>query len=442
MLDYNSIFAAADRVVPNLRDQLVQDAVLKMQQQQFDAVQQQRQAQAQAAQQQAEQEAAFQRDLEQAMLTGDPRQILALRMRYPDLAKGMKDAFDSLDEDERRRNLTQIGTIYARGQAGDFAGAAGELRRRIEADQASGMADPQDLAMLEELESGIPARQKAALAAVGIQLAAIEPDKFGETYAKLNPSERIDPTQREYEWRAAQFGRAAANAWLQTQDTKLVPVTQGGTVFQVGGDTVPMDGFGGGIVATPGQQAESERMRQMFPNAPEFGPETQRGGDPSGLGAGAPAPAIPGNLPLDIRYQVKNQDGTVSTVRTISIGTNQGEVLIPTVVGGRVVSDDEAIAHYERTGENFGTFRTPSEATAFAEKLHQYHQGALSGGGSGAAGLTPEQFRANAEVLGAERAAAMTARNGIPVRVRSVQEAERLPPGTLYETPTGERYTR
>lgn len=315
-LDYASILQSGQNLVPNLRDQLVQDAVMKMREAEFNAVQQQREAQAQAAQQQAEQGAAFQRDLEDAMLTGDPRKILALRMRYPDLAKGMKEAFDSLDEEERRRNLTQIGTIYARGQAGDFTGAASILRQRIEADRQAGAADPQDEAMLEELESGIPSRQKAALAAVGIQLAAIEPDKFGETYAKLNPAERVDPTQREYDWRVSQFGRAAADAWLQTQDTKLIPVTQGGTVFQIGGDTVPQQGSA---------------------------PAMQGGGDPSG---------------------------------------------------------------------------------------------------SGAVGLTPEQFRANAEVLGPQRAAAMTARNGIPVRVRSVQEAERLPPGTLYETPTGERYTR
>lgn len=89
-------------------------------------------------------------------------------------------------------------------------------------------------------------------------------------------------------------------------------------------------------------------------------------------------PIVPGNLPLGIRYKAQNPDGSISTVRTMSIGTDQGEVLIPTVINGRVVSDEEAIRHFETTGENFGTFRTPDEATAYAQALHQMHERALS----------------------------------------------------------------
>ena len=93
---------------------------------------------------------------------------------------------------------------------------------------------------------------------------------------------------------------------------------------------------------------------------------------------GQPKPAIPGNLPTDIRYRVKNDDGSVSTVRTISIGPDKGEVVIPTVINGRVVSNDEAIAHYRKTGENFGTFRTIEDANAFAQALHRQHEQQLS----------------------------------------------------------------
>lgn len=88
---------------------------------------------------------------------------------------------------------------------------------------------------------------------------------------------------------------------------------------------------------------------------------------------GAPQPLAPGNLPLDIQNRAQNEDGTISTVRTISIGTDQGEVLIPTVIDGKVVSDEEAIQHFKQTGENFGTFKTPEEADAYADALHNYH---------------------------------------------------------------------
>lgn len=86
-----------------------------------------------------------------------------------------------------------------------------------------------------------------------------------------------------------------------------------------------------------------------------------------------PQPRVAGNLPLNVRQQVTNAGGTVSTVRTISIGTENGEVLIPTVINGEVVSDEEAIAHYRSTGENFGTFATAEEATAYAQSLSRQH---------------------------------------------------------------------
>lgn len=83
---------------------------------------------------------------------------------------------------------------------------------------------------------------------------------------------------------------------------------------------------------------------------------------------------VAGNIDIHNRPVVKNRDGTISTVRTISIGTPQGEVLIPTVVGGKVVSEEQAIREYERTGQHLGIFRTPAEATAYAESLHQQQE--------------------------------------------------------------------
>ncbi|GAA0862463.1 hypothetical protein GCM10009115_09230 [Sphingopyxis soli] len=105
---------------------------------------------------------------------------------------------------------------------------------------------------------------------------------------------------------------------------------------------------------------------------PDSRPESYKKGEPRF--SSKVQPIIKGNLPLGIRDRVQNLDGSLSTVRTMSIGTDDGEVLIPTVIGGRVVSDAEAIRHYERTGENFGTFATPADATAYAETLHRYHE--------------------------------------------------------------------
>lgn len=91
-----------------------------------------------------------------------------------------------------------------------------------------------------------------------------------------------------------------------------------------------------------------------------------------------------GNINLLDRPTVKNKDGSISTVRTISIGTDQGEVLIPTVSDdGRLLSDDEAIALYEETGNHLGVFDNPDDATAYAESLHNQQDSLYSQNNNG-----------------------------------------------------------
>jgi hypothetical protein len=93
---------------------------------------------------------------------------------------------------------------------------------------------------------------------------------------------------------------------------------------------------------------------------------------PSGGGARLPFGMIkPGNIDIHHRPVVHNADGSISTVRTISVGTDAGEVLIPTVVGNKVVSNDEALRHYQQTGEHLGIFKTPEAATRYAKTLHE-----------------------------------------------------------------------
>lgn len=89
-------------------------------------------------------------------------------------------------------------------------------------------------------------------------------------------------------------------------------------------------------------------------------------------------PVLSGNLPLTIRWRAQNPDGSISTVRTMSIGTDKGEVLIPTVYGNRVLSDEEAIQRWRKTGENFGTFASVDDANAYAEWLHNLHAAELA----------------------------------------------------------------
>lgn len=84
-----------------------------------------------------------------------------------------------------------------------------------------------------------------------------------------------------------------------------------------------------------------------------------------------------GNLDLTRRPVVRNRDGTISTVASMSFGIDFGgrdaQVLCTSVFNGRRVDDEDAVfAHYDRTGLHLGIFDTVAHVNAYAQALHRW----------------------------------------------------------------------
>lgn len=78
-----------------------------------------------------------------------------------------------------------------------------------------------------------------------------------------------------------------------------------------------------------------------------------------------------GNIDLTKRPIAKNSDGSISTVRSISVEFDGEQVLIPTVSDdGKVLSDEEAIEAYKKTGKHLGKFSSSEDATKYSKELH------------------------------------------------------------------------
>ena len=83
-----------------------------------------------------------------------------------------------------------------------------------------------------------------------------------------------------------------------------------------------------------------------------------------------------GNVDLYNRPILKNADGTISTVDSVTFQFDDKFIVLPTIVRDangnpvRLENDEDIVAHYVKTGEYLGEFDTQEEADAYAVKLH------------------------------------------------------------------------
>ena len=171
------------------------------------------------------------------------------------------------------------------------------------------------------------------------------------------PDERVSTAAKESAYYIAAGIAQEKGGTVGTSDIRrAVEMTIGGSIIERNGKKLP----------TPGEMTESEfdaRLRSV--QVSEIMSQTGSAGSMK-----SPGMVDPGNIDLTKRPTVKNSDGSISTVRSMSVNFDGQEVLLPTVVGGKVVSAKEAIDHYRKTGEHLGKFNSQEAATAYAEDLH------------------------------------------------------------------------
>lgn len=82
-------------------------------------------------------------------------------------------------------------------------------------------------------------------------------------------------------------------------------------------------------------------------------------------------PEVEGNINLENRPKVFNEKGQYETVRTITSEIDGKTVLLPTIINGKEVTNKEAVAHYKKTGEHLGVFKTREQADKYDKQLHE-----------------------------------------------------------------------
>jgi len=229
-----------------------------------------------------------------------------------------------------------------------------------------------------------------------------EVDQAHEIYLDAQTDQSRDPKDVWQEFRSTLYG--GKNRW-QTAYEQAAKLTM-----------AERDEFGDLKPRLPNEGDVFEAGAVMFPHDPRFRTDMQNfprsplGGAGQG-GASAPAPSgppggggpagliEPGNVNLSNRPRVKNQDGSISTVRSMSFEEDGQEILVPTISDdGRVMSDAEAIDQYHRTGKHLGKFKDVASANAYAQQLHEDQARGLQQPGASApaqqAQLSGEQYRA------------------------------------------------
>jgi len=182
-----AIIAGGMSLVPDLRQQLMQDAELRMRQEVAALNRQKIEAAMEAARQSQEDEERYIAEAATVFQNPTSDAIRSFQARYPKYSEAIGKAWDGWQSDGRASDVTQISSILSNLRAGRPERAAQMARERYEADLKAGKADDQDREIIAALESNDPEQLRQVGGLLMMQLAAAtDPEKVAANYQDLS----------------------------------------------------------------------------------------------------------------------------------------------------------------------------------------------------------------------------------------------------------------
>jgi hypothetical protein len=188
----------------------------------------------------------------------------------------------------------------------------------------------------------------------GQRLLKQNPDMVLADVAKLAHAAATDPNATDYQVIERRDG---------TRYKRQV-IKMGGNIYQLANTP------GSDIQKPKNNLAEtgSEEWRKQHKDREQPAANFSKGGDTTGRYG-------KGNIDLNTRdiyvYPEKENRGSYSSLESITVNFDGIEYLIPKVVGGKMLTQDQAIKHFQKTNEYLGKFKTPEEASEYAVQLER-----------------------------------------------------------------------
>lgn len=172
-------------------------------------------------------------DLSQVNNTHSPAAVASLMVKYPEMSEQFKRGYDALGTEQQKSKVNMASQAYSSLLAGDNDTASSLLKGYGEAYRNSGMTQDADAA--DHMAELIKLHPETAKTTAGLYLAsAMGPDKFQETFSKLESERRerdLEPTKLSDAQSAART--AAAKADFATSDAAMDLQKKGWDIYKI-----------------------------------------------------------------------------------------------------------------------------------------------------------------------------------------------------------------